>query len=65
MDARVSSQPLLDGGAGVAGQVVANQIEVALWIGLVNDSEELEVANRVARPAVKVTSRPSRTRNAP
>jgi hypothetical protein len=63
-------QPLLDGRAGVAGEVVADEIEVPVGIGRLQQREELEIANRVARGsvregAVKVSSRPSRTRSAP
>ena len=42
-------QPLLNGPTGVAGEIVADQMELALRIGLVNYCEELEVADRIAR----------------
>jgi hypothetical protein len=49
VDAGMLRQPLLDGRAGVTGEVITNQLEVACRIGSVNDRQEFEVAGGVAR----------------
>ncbi len=69
MDPRMDRQPLLDGPTGVAGEIVRDQGELALRIGVLKRGEEREVADRVAcgggAGAVKGSSCPSRTRKAP
>src|SRR5258706_3951296 len=49
MRARVLRQPLLDGPTGMAGEIVAHEIQLALRMGRIQQLEELEVADGVAR----------------
>ena len=49
MHPRMGGEPLLDGGAGVTGQIVTDQIEVPCGIGLLDDVEELKIASGIAR----------------
>src|SRR5262249_12983401 len=49
VDARMLPQPLLDRPAGMAGEVVADQVQLALGIGRVQPREEFQVADGVAR----------------
>lgn len=47
MDARMRSQPLLDRAAGVTGEIVVDQVEVADRVRCVNGIEELQEAGRI------------------
>jgi hypothetical protein len=49
MHAWVSREPLLDGGAGVAGESGTDQVQLAGGIGRVQQREEREVTDRLAR----------------
>ena len=42
-------QPHANGATAVAGQVVGDEVEVALWIGVVKRLEQREVARSIAR----------------
>ncbi len=46
---RVSGQPVPDGPTGVAGEVVGNEVEIALGIGLVERGEQGKISRGVAR----------------
>jgi hypothetical protein len=49
LDARMRHQPVANGTTGMAGQVVGDQVEIALWIRLVEGLQQLQRARRVAR----------------
>jgi hypothetical protein len=48
LDAGMGFQPLPDGTAGVAGEVVGNQIQVTSRIGLIQRLEQLQIATGIA-----------------
>ena len=49
LDPRVGGQPVPDGTAGVAGQVIGNQVQVAVGRGVVKRLQQREGARGVAR----------------
>jgi hypothetical protein len=48
LDARMRGQPVADGAAGVAGEMVSDQIEITVGKGVVERAQERKVASGVA-----------------
>ena len=49
----------------MAGKIIGEQVQSAGWIGLVDDSEQAQVASVWRDVAVSVSACPSFTRSAP